>query len=164
VAAVEARAAPGGGMTTTPNATPASARVDLLDRFAEFPERVATAARAASVIPGEWTPEQVVRHLIAVETVVHQARLVDVAVHDEPTWSWTEPGPWMGEPDLDLEGVLARFAELRAATVATVRALDPDGWRRRGRHATYGRLDVAGLLTLATDHDAEHHRGLDRPE
>jgi hypothetical protein len=138
-------------------------RAGLLDRFATFPDRVADAARAASPIPGEWTPEQVVRHLIAVETIVHQARLVEVAVHDRPAWGWTEPGPWDGEPDLDLEGVLARFAELRAATVATVRALDADGWDRSGRHATYGTLDVAGLLRLATDHDAEHLRGLEPP-
>jgi hypothetical protein len=104
----------------------------------------------------------VVRHLIAVETIVHRARLLDVAVHDGPAWSWTEPGPWTGEPDLELDGVLARFAELRAGTVATVRALDDDGWRRSGKHATYGKLDVAGLLKLATDHDGDHLEGLER--
>ena len=157
-------------MTTAPKrpANPAGGRAgkDLLERFAAFPYRVDSAARDAASRPpirGEWTPEQVVRHLIAVETVVHQARLVDVAVHDRPAWGWTEPGPWMGESDLDVDGVLARFAELRAATVATVRALDADGWDRSGQHATYGRLDVAGLLRLATDHDEEHLRGLEQP-
>ena len=139
--------------------TKSTPRDDLLDRSAAHPERVAGAARAASLISGEWTPEQVVRHLIAVETVVHQARLVDVAVHDRPAWSWSEPGPWLGEPDRDLEGVLARFAELRAATVARIQALDEDGWRRAGTHATYGKLDVAGLLRLAIDHDEDHLRG-----
>ena len=153
-------------MTTAPKPTAdravGRARTELLKRFAAFPSRVESAARDAATRPpvrGEWTPEQVVRHLIAVETVVHQARLLDVAVHDRPAWGWTEPGPWMGESDLDLDGVLARFAELRAATVATVRALDADGWERSGQHATYGRLDVAGLLRLATDHDEEHLRG-----
>ena len=134
----------------------------LVERLGAYPEPLARAARAADRAPadGEWTPEQVVRHLIAVETLVHQARLLDVAVHDTPTWSWTEPGPWEGERDLDLDGVLARFAELRAATVARIRALDDDGWRRTGKHATYGKLDVAGLLRLATDHDDEHLRSL----
>ena len=153
-------------MTTAPKRTanPATGRVrtDLLDRFAAFPGRLEAAASDAPARPpirGEWTPAQVVRHLIAVETIVHQARLVEVAVHDRPAWGWTEPGPWEGEPDLDLDGVLARFAELRAATVATVRALDEGGWRRVGMHATYGKLDVAGLLRLATDHDEEHLRG-----
>ena len=153
-------------MTTAPKPTanPAAgrARKELLERFVAFPDRVDSAARDAASrppIPGEWTPEQVVRHLIAVETVVHQARFLDVAVNDGPDWGWTEPGPWMGEPDLDLDGVLARFAELRAATLATVRALDADGWDRSGQHATYGKLDIAGLLRLATDHDEEHLRG-----
>jgi hypothetical protein len=149
--------------TASKPAAPAGNKA-LLRRFETFPERVAEAAHAAAAappIPGEWTPEQVVRHLIAVETIVHRTRLLDVAVHDGPSWSWTEPGPWMGEPDLDLDGVVARFAELRAGTVATVRALDDDGWRRSGRHATYGKLDVSGLLKLATDHDEDHLRGLE---
>jgi hypothetical protein len=138
------------------------ARASLVERFASFPDRVAAAARSANGGPpsdGEWTPEQVIRHLIAVETVVHRKRLLDVAVEDEPAWDWTEPGPWPGEPDLDLNGVLARFAELRAGTVASLTSLDASAWARSGRHATYGTLDVAGLIGLAVDHDEEHIRG-----
>jgi hypothetical protein len=138
------------------------ARASLIERFATFPERVAAAARAADGAPrtdGEWTPEQVIRHLIAVETIVHRARLLDVAVDDAPVWSWTEPGPWLGEPDLDLTGVIDRFADLRAGTVASLKALDASAWTRSGTHATYGKLDVAGLLGLATDHDEDHLRG-----
>ena len=149
---------------TTANGSSTAVRRRLVDRFSGFPARLSAAARAADAAPpveGEWTPEQVVRHLIAVETTVHQARLLDIAVDDAPAWSWTEPGPWEGEPDLDLDRVLTRFAELRASTVARVRALDADGWRRAGTHATYGRLDVAGLLGLAVDHDDEHVRDLE---
>lgn len=156
-------------MTTRPRASAsqgarAAGRARLVERLASFPDRLAGAARGAGgspLVDGEWTPEQVARHLVAVETIVHQARLLDVAVHDSPAWTWTEPGPWEGEPDLDLDGVLTRFAELRAATVARIRALDGDGWRRAGTHATYGKLDVAGLLALATDHDEEHLRSLE---
>lgn len=46
------------------------------------------------------------------------------------------------------------------STVALVRTLDDAGWTRAGIHATYGRLDVTGLLRLATDHDEEHIKGL----
>jgi hypothetical protein len=150
--------------TTRKRAATPAARTDLLDRFVSFPSRVEAAIRTAAPRPpidGEWTPQQVVRHLIAVETVVHQARLLDVAVVDGPVWTWTEPGPWEGEPDLELDGVLARYAELRADTVARIRALDEEGWRRAGTHATYGKLDVAGLLELATAHDDEHLQGLE---
>jgi hypothetical protein len=138
-------------------------RDDLLEELAAFPHRVAAAAQAAATgpaAPGEWTPEQVVRHLIAVEVGVHQARLRDLATVTEPRWTWTEPGPWSGEPELDLAGVLRRFAEFRGGTLAVVGALDEAGWARSGRHATFGPLDVAGVLRNAVDHDREHLRGL----
>jgi DinB superfamily len=141
-----------------------SARRAVVSALTGFPDRLSEAAREAATRPtsdGEWTPEEVVRHLIAVELDVHQARLLDVALNDGPRWAWTEPGPWPGEPDLDLDGVLERFAAMRAVTVATVRALDADGWARTGNHATFGRLDIAGLLRLAIDHDGEHLRGLE---
>ncbi len=38
--------------------------------------------------------------------------------------------------------------------------LSPGRQSRTGVHATYGRLDVAGLLRLAIDHDEEHLAGL----
>jgi hypothetical protein len=136
----------------------------LIERFAAFPERIASAARRVDGAPprdGEWTPEQVIRHLIAVETGVHQARLLELAIHDGPRWSWVEPTPWPGEPDLGLDGVLERFAARRAQTVANVAALDADGKARRGTHATFGRLDVGGLLGIAIDHDEEHLRGFE---
>lgn len=138
-------------------------RAGLLASLATVPDRLAEAARAARAIPvppGEWTVEQLVRHLVAVETDVHQARLRDLATVAEPQWSWTEPGPWPGEADLGLDGVLRRFADLRAETLASVGDLDEAGWSRSGQHATFGRLDVAGVLRNALDHDEEHIRGL----
>jgi hypothetical protein len=140
-------------------------RSDLLERLATFPERMGEAARAASSAPvpdGEWTAEQVVRHLIAVETEVHQARLDELATKDGPSWAWQEPGPWPGEPELDLDGVLALFAESRGATVSRYQTLDEAGWARTGQHATFGALDGEGLLWLVVDHDEEHLRGLER--
>jgi DinB superfamily len=136
---------------------------DLLAALNAFPDRMAAAAQAATsrpVPPGEWTTQEVVRHLLAVETDVHQARLRDLATIDAPRWTWTEPGPWSGEPDLDLDGVLRRFASLRGATLAMVDVLDEAGWARSGQHATFGALDVAGVLRNAVDHDEEHLAGL----
>ncbi len=138
-------------------------RDDLLAALSAGPDRVTVAAQVAAArpaTPGEWTAEEVVRHLVAVETDVHQARLRDLATLDEPRWTWTEPGPWSGEPDLDLDGVLRRFAALRGETVAMVGALDEEGWARTGQHETFGALDVAGVLRNSVDHDEEHLRGL----
>jgi hypothetical protein len=138
-------------------------RAELLAALATYPVRLGEASRAAAdraVPPGEWTPDLVVRHLIAVEVEVHQARLHDLAVAtDEPRWGWAEPGPWSGEPELDLGALLSRFADLRAATLATVAALDAAGWARTGVHERLGRWDVAGLLANAVSHDEEHIQG-----
>ena len=138
-------------------------RDQRLKRLAAFPDVVAGAARSAAVRPvldGEWTPEQVVRHLIAVDLEVHQRRVSDLATQDGPSWSWQEPAPWTDEPTLGLDGVLDRFASVRGETVAMYRALDDGGWERTGRHATFGQLDADGLLGLVLDHDAEHLEGL----
>ena len=138
-------------------------RVGLVATFADFPERIGAAARAASdrpAAPGEWGAAEIVRHLIAVEDEVWQARLASAAVEDVPHWSWTEPGLAPGFDGLPIEAVVEAFVMARATTVATVRALDEAGWARFGTHATYGRLDVEGLLARAIDHDDEHLAGL----
>jgi hypothetical protein len=139
------------------------ARRGSVERLAAFPMQLADVTRASvdrSVPDGAWSPAEVVCHLIAVETEVWAARLAQVATADEPHWSWTEPGPAAGYDGMPLPAIVAAFASARAATVATVLALDDAGWDRTGVHATFGRLDVAGLLRLAVDHDSAHLDGL----
>ena len=138
-------------------------RAALSAALAGFPERLALAARSAAERPvadGEWTPAQVVRHLIAVETDVHQSRLRDLATVADPHWDWTEPGPWPGEPGLDLDALVARFDALRRGTLDTLAGLDDTGWARTGTHAQLGLWDVAGLVRNAVDHDEVHLAGL----
>ena len=140
-------------------------RAALIEALAGFPERLTNAARAAAdrpVATGEWGPAENVRHLIAVEAEVWQVRLARVAAADDPQWAWTEPGPAPGFEDAALEAILAAFATARAVTTASLRALDNAGWARHGTHATYGRLDVEGLLRIAIDHDASHLEQLQR--
>ena len=137
----------------------------LVDELADAPRRIALAARTADrssapVPAGEWTAAEVVRHLISVERVVWQPRIDRMLAEDEPAWAWTEPGPDEATAGLPLEDVLGAFATAREATLARVRGLDDAGWARVGVHATYGRLAVADLLTVARDHDEEHLEGL----
>lgn len=140
-------------------------RAELVEAFAGFPARLGAAARARAAewrpIPdGEWGPNETVRHLIAVEDEVWRSRFTRVAAEDDPHWAWTEPGLAPGFDDASLQEIVAAFAAARAATVATIRALDDAGWARFGTHATYGVLDVAGLLRIAIDHDEEHAASL----
>ncbi len=144
-------------------------RVELVGRLAAAPDRVARAARgraasdeaAGGPPPGEWTARETVAHLVSVETAVWQARLDSLDEGGAPEWTWTEPGPATDPAATTLEGALGLFAALRARTFARVAALDEVGWARAGTHATYGRLDVAGLLKVVVDHDDEHLAGLE---
>jgi hypothetical protein len=138
-------------------------RAALSAGLAGFPERLAFAVQQAVGRPvpdGEWTPEQVVRHLIAVESDVHQSRLHDLATVADPRWDWTEPGPWPGEPGLGVAALLERFAVLRRGTLDILAALDDEGWARTGTHARLGVWDVAGLVRNAIEHDEDHLAGL----
>jgi hypothetical protein len=134
----------------------------LRDALASVLGGIAAAVTAAPVAPdaaprpGEWSAREVLLHLAAVEDEVWHARLDALATDDFPHWPWTEPGLWSGPGDDSWEGALAAFAGRRAATVERLDALDPAGWTHRGRHDTYGVLDVAGLLRIAIAHDEEH--------
>jgi len=138
-------------------------RTALLAAFAAYPDRLAPAAMAAAdrpVEPGEWGPAEVVRHLIAVEGEVWQSRLARVAADDDPHWAWTEPGLAQGFDTASLETIVAAFTVARATTARTIGELDDAGWARHGTHATYGVVDVEGLLRLAIDHDESHLEAL----
>jgi hypothetical protein len=138
-------------------------RLALVQRLEAVPERLARAARAAppeAPAPGEWTPSDVVRHLIAVEQLVWHARLTDLASDDHPTWRWMEPDLWTGQQDASLDQLLATYADVRGITVAMLKGFDDPTWARTGTHATFGVLDVADLMTRAIDHDEEHLRSL----
>lgn len=134
-----------------------------IDAFAAFPNRLAGAVRAVADDPvpeGEWTPEQVVRHLIAVDEIVFQARFRDLGAGQGSRWSRTEPAPWSEEPSLTLDQVLDRFARMRAETVRVARSLDDAAWAQIGEHETFGPLDGDGVLREAIKHDEEHFTGL----
>ena len=123
-----------------------------------FPRLVAATAEDGGGRPdrGEWTAREIVGHLVIVETEVWQARLGELAAGRTPRWSWTEPGISDDPRAATLFGALELLASLRSATVAHIAGLDEAGWARTGIHATYGPLDVTGLIRIALDHDADH--------
>ena len=134
-------------------------RDELVEAFAGFPDRFADAARVAETRPfpdGEWGPREIGRHLIAVEREVWWTRFASIFKEDEPHWSWLEPGLEPGMENATLDEVLKRHAEVRARSVAILDGFDEAAWARTGVHATFGRLDAAGLLGIVTDHDNEH--------
>ena len=152
------------GSRAPPTDPPPLDRQARLEAFAAFPRRLEAVARSAAERPtvaGEWGPSEVVRHLVAVEREVLQARLR--ASRQSRT---TRTGAGRAGPRARPRGrsrsnaVLARFAARPARRRPTVRALDDAGWATLGDACDYGVLDVAGLLDLAIDHDEAHLEGL----
>ena len=144
------------------------ARLSALAREVDATESEARGSEAeaeAGAPDGEWTPRDVVAHLVAVEGVVWQIRLDSLravgAGVEEPAWTWTEPGPLEDPAAATLDGALALFEAGRALTLARLAALDDAGWARTGVHGTYGRLDVAGLRRVAAEHDDDHLAALE---
>jgi hypothetical protein len=135
---------------------------DLLAALSAVPERAAALRpddRPLTVPPGEWPPHVVIGHLAHVEAQVWQPRLHQMAVEDVPRWPWTEPQDlaWLQRcVPRSWDDVLAEFTAARTATVDYLRALPPEGWQRRGLHAVFGELDVAGLCREILVHDEEH--------
>jgi DinB superfamily len=137
---------------------------EIRDRVAAVPGELAAAARGASPeppAPGEWPPADIVRHLIAVEAEVWHPRLRQLIDEDEPIWAWVEPDRWQGSPDASLDALLADYGARRAVTVGMLDDLGDAGWAKTGVHATFGRLDAAGLMRRALDHDREHIASLE---
>jgi uncharacterized damage-inducible protein DinB len=146
--------------------TGSGARAALIVSLEETPERLAEAVRRAKSAEGGrsesagWTARQVVAHLVAVERVVWHARLAELEREDDPHWTWIEPG---AEPGHRSTGqLIAAFRSARATTVAILEGLDDAGWARSGTHATFGVLDVAGLVRETLAHDEDHLAGLAR--
>lgn len=137
-------------------------RIEPVARRAALGESAVTAAApATSAATARWTAREVVAHLALVERLVFQARLEQLAAGESPIWTWTEPGTSSVAEVPTLEAAIREFVTARSETVARVEALDDVGWSRAGTHATYGRLDVAGLLGVVVDHDEHHRRDLE---
>jgi hypothetical protein len=124
--------------------------------------RAAIAAERAAPTPGQWSAQEIVLHLVAVESEVFQRRLRDLGEVESPDWTWVEPGPAPKADSETLAESLVRFSAARLATLDWVAGLDLFDWQRAGHHATLGVLDVAGLLELAADHDKQHLAALVR--
>jgi hypothetical protein len=140
-------------------------RAALVDRLRAGPERAARLAVIAATRRGGrraegWSEREIVAHLVRVDRDVFQVRLRDLAGATEPQWSWVEPDAEPGHASL--AALVRRFVVVREATIANLANLDDTGWARSGVHAVYGRLDVAALLGIAVDHDADHIAELER--
>ncbi|HVG78039.1 MAG TPA: DinB family protein [Patescibacteria group bacterium] len=111
--------------------------------------------------PGEWCVNEVMAHLLHVETELFLPRLRRMATEDGPTFVAFTPEAWTRERDHGMDsfaGSLEAFARARAETLVFLRALPAAAGERLGVSSFFGPISLRQYATHIADHDIEHLR------
>jgi uncharacterized damage-inducible protein DinB len=109
--------------------------------------------------PGEWGLNEIMAHLLHVETEVFQPRLRRILAEDLPRFAPFSPEAWARERDRSVEPFeesLQAFEWARAATLDFLRPLPADARERVGVSALFGPMTLQQYATHVADHDVEH--------
>lgn len=101
-----------------------------------------------------WSVQEVLNHLLHVETAVIGERVRRMIEEDEPVLPPASPP----SPASDPETTLDRFQRARTANLAFLRELTPAQRDRTGRHPRHGQLTVRQHVVEWAYHDLDHLR------
>lgn len=105
-----------------------------------------------------WSIVEVVAHLADTEERAH-ARVRRMLSEDEPLIEGYDEQALAAEHryhEMNLGEALARFKTERVAQLATLEALDADGWGRAAVHNEFGPITIGSLTELMVTHDTIH--------
>jgi len=111
----------------------------------------------------EWSPSQIVCHLLEHEGLVHRPRLERIKEQDNPfiAESPTPPGPAEFPPCApDGHAAVQDFFEARQQTIAFVQGLSAEDWQRPARHSIFGPTTLLEMAYFTAQHDRLHLRQL----
>lgn len=114
---------------------------------------------------GEWSPAEIVGHLIHGEQTNWLPRARHILAGDgSPFPPFDRAGFADERPDPSLAELLARFAELRRANLAALAELrlTPADLGRTGLHPEFGEVRLGQLLATWAVHDLNHLRQIVR--
>ena len=117
------------------------------------------AQRRRRPAPGEWGLNEVMAHLLHVETELFLPRLRRIATEEHPELPAFSPEAWARERDRSrepFEASLAGFERARAETLAYLRALPAGAGERLGVSNFFGPVSLGQYATHVADHDIEH--------
>jgi hypothetical protein len=139
---------------------------DLVASLAAAPGRLRAVAagldadqRRQRPEPGAWGLNEVMAHLLHVETALFLPRLRRIADEEHPILAVFSPEPWARERDHSVEpyeASLAAFERARSETIAFLRALPAGDGERLGVSAFFGPISLMQYATHIADHDIEH--------
>lgn len=109
--------------------------------------------------PGEWSPIQIVCHLLDSEVGIHRARLKRILAEDNPFLVDLPARSSAREtPVCDDDGKAAarRFTTERLETLEWLRQLRPEDWHRPARHSIFGLTTLLEMAHFTAQHDRLH--------
>lgn len=104
---------------------------------------------------GAWGMADTLSHLIAVEAQ-YWRRLQTVLVEERPFLPAILPDPTTHNLQAPAAELLAQFGAARRKTLAFLKDVTDDGWRRTAVHETQGEVTFHYLVQYLVDHDSEH--------
>lgn len=108
---------------------------------------------------GEWSPLEIVGHLITIDTVGNGDRVQRVLTTDDavfPALDVNEIARERGDNDVDARALLDDFARTRARSLVLITGLSDDQLLKTGRHPVAGVITLGQLLRRWAAHDQEH--------
>jgi len=143
---------------------------DLATGVAVLERTPGTLGRWLSGMPEQWThqsegpdtfsPFDVVGHLVHGESTDWLPRVKVILTHGtaQPFEPFDRFAMYEASRGRSLDDLLARFAELRVANLAELRALDltPEQLALTGMHPRLGRVTMSELLSAWVVHDLDH--------
>ena len=109
----------------------------------------------------EWCVNEIMAHLLHVETELFLPRLRRIVSEDQPSFAPFSPEPWARERDHSADAFAtshAAFVRARAETLAFLRALPEGAGERLGVSGFFGPISLLRYATHMADHDVEHLR------
>ncbi len=115
-------------------------------------------ARLGSGTPRDWSVIEIVCHLRdATQRALERMR--QMRDQENPFLSGYDQEAWVRERDYasaDLNEALAAFTGFCEQHVAELTALSPEQWKRKGRHAELGEVDILTHTIHIVSHDFIH--------
>ncbi|HRL11352.1 MAG TPA: HAD-IIIA family hydrolase [Aggregatilineales bacterium] len=112
--------------------------------------------------PREWSPIQIICHLIDKEVEAFYPRLERILTQDNPFIVETLPlGPDDYSPcAVDGQDALEQFVAARERTLALIQTFTTNDWQRRARHSIFGNTTMLEMAHFSAQHDRLHLRQL----
>lgn len=146
-------------------------RDTLLRRYREQPGQLKlfaggrTPSLHISPAEGEWTPHQILCHIVAAEEHALFPRLIALLEEEEPFLENWDEQAWMEreyDPTAEVMRELHRLEQIREKGAARLEGLSPEHWNRTGFHPYQGVRTLAFWVEYSVAHVEDHLRQLSR--